>query len=63
MYYIFAAPLSSHFKIVVHDEAYALAHLGIIGMNLEFFVARICYKGETSYDINIFQVRYSIINS
>jgi hypothetical protein len=35
---IFAAPLSSHFKVVVHDEAYALAHLGIIGQNLEFFV-------------------------
>lgn len=63
MYYIFAAPLSSHFKIAVHDEAYALAHVGIIGKNLEFFVARICYKGETSFDINIFQVRYSIINS
>ena len=63
MNYIFAAPLSSHFKISVHDEAYALAHVGIIGINLEFFVARICYKGETSYDINILQVRYCIINS
>ena len=59
-YYIFAAPLSSHFKISVHDEAYAIAHIGIVGSNEEFFVARICYKGETSYDINIFQVIYSI---
>ncbi|XP_021353372.1 uncharacterized protein LOC110450253 [Mizuhopecten yessoensis] len=49
------APLSGHIKLNVHDEAYARVHLGLLGENLDFFVARICFKGETSYNINILQ--------
>ena len=52
------APLSGHFKVSVHDEVFAVVHAGIVGINLDFFVARICYKGETSYNLNIFQVQY-----
>ena len=52
----FAAPLSGHMKIIVHDEAYARIHLGILGVNLDFFLARVCFKGGTEYNINILQV-------
>lgn len=51
------APLSGHVKIRVHDEAYARIHLGFMNINLDFFVARICFKGGAEYNINIFQVK------
>ncbi|XP_052090897.1 uncharacterized protein LOC127727822 [Mytilus californianus] len=49
------SPLRGHFKVSVHDEVYAMVHVGLVGINLEFFLARICYKGQTSYSVNIFQ--------
>ncbi|CAC5401161.1 unnamed protein product [Mytilus coruscus] len=49
------APLSGHLKVSVHDEAYTRLHLGIIGTNIDIMQARLCFKGETSYNINILQ--------
>lgn len=55
MFIIFlVAPTNGHVKIKVHDEAYARVNLGFVGFNLDFFVARVCFKAE--YSINIFQV-------
>ena len=47
--------------IKVHDEAYARVHLGIVGKTLDFFVARVCFKGGTSYNFNLLQVQYALI--
>ena len=52
----FSALLSGLFKVVVHNEVYARVHLGFLGFNFDFFSARICFKGGTSYDVNILQV-------
>ncbi|CAG2209692.1 unnamed protein product [Mytilus edulis] len=48
-------PLSGHLRINVHDEAYARVLLGILDFNLDFFVARLCFKGGTQYNLNILQ--------
>ncbi|VDI24688.1 Hypothetical predicted protein, partial [Mytilus galloprovincialis] len=48
-------PLSGHLRINVHDEAYARVLLGILDTNLDFFVARLCFKGGTQYNLNILQ--------
>ncbi|XP_053390116.1 uncharacterized protein LOC128553035, partial [Mercenaria mercenaria] len=37
----------------VHDEAYVKIHLGFIGKNIDFFLARICFKGGAKYALNI----------
>lgn len=50
------APTHGHVKVKVHDEAYARVHLGFIGTNIEFFLARVCFKGGAEYSINILQV-------
>lgn len=50
------APTNGHVKVKVHDEAYARVHLGFIGTNIEFFLARVCFKGGAEYSINILQV-------
>ncbi|VDI41391.1 Hypothetical predicted protein [Mytilus galloprovincialis] len=50
------APLSGHFKVNVHDEAYANLHIGMIGFSFSFFSAKLCYKGDTGYSFNIFQI-------
>lgn len=55
---IILAPTQGHLKVRVHDEAYARAHAGIIGFNFDFFVARVCFKGGTEYNINILQVTF-----
>ena len=52
----FSAPTQGHLKIRVHDEAYARVHVGILNTNFDFFVARVCFKGGTEYNINILQV-------
>lgn len=52
----FLAPLSGYVKVNVQDEAYARLHLGIVKVNVDIFLARICFKGETSYNVNILQV-------
>ncbi|KAK3102203.1 hypothetical protein FSP39_009587 [Pinctada imbricata] len=49
------APLSGYLKLNIHDEAYARVHLGIINLNLDFFVARVCFKGGAEYNFNILQ--------
>ena len=43
-------------RIIVHDEAYARVLLGIMDTVLDFFVARICFKGGSQYNLNILQV-------
>ncbi|CAG2251005.1 unnamed protein product [Mytilus edulis] len=48
-------PLSGHLRINIHDEAYARVLLGILDTNLDFFVARLCFKGGTQYNLNILQ--------
>ncbi|CAH1258771.1 JAG1 [Branchiostoma lanceolatum] len=37
----------------VHDEAWAEAHIGILGLNYDFFRLRACLKLSISYDLNI----------
>ena len=54
--YIFLALLSGHMKVRVHDEAYVRVHLGVLDLNLDFLVARVCFKGGTEYSINILKV-------
>ncbi|CAC5381353.1 unnamed protein product [Mytilus coruscus] len=49
------APLSGSLSVSIHDEAYAILHLGVVGVNIDVIKARICFKGETSYNINILQ--------
>ncbi|XP_046574117.1 uncharacterized protein LOC124282192 [Haliotis rubra] len=49
------APLGAHTKVNIQDEAYARIHLGFMKKNLEFFLARICFKGEASYNLNMLQ--------
>lgn len=50
------APTEGHLNVQVHDEAYARVHVGVLGFNYDFFVARVCFKGSTEYNINILQV-------
>ncbi|KAI8507105.1 hypothetical protein Bbelb_155440 [Branchiostoma belcheri] len=49
------APLSGHFKANSHNEIFARVHLGMLGMNLDLLVVRMCFKGETSYNLNLLQ--------
>ena len=58
--FLLLAPLSGSFRVSAYDEAYAVVHVGMLGFNIDFFVAKICYKGETSYDFNVLQVLHSI---
>lgn len=62
-YVFFAAPLSSEMLVEIHDESYARIHLGNIGVNMDFFVARICFKGGSTYNINILQVLLYFLKS
>ena len=48
-------PLSGKFAIDVHDEAYFVANLGYVGVSLDIFRARICFKGHIEYNLNILQ--------
>ncbi|WAR06113.1 hypothetical protein MAR_021482 [Mya arenaria] len=45
--------LQGSIDIRVHDEAYGIVHLGFLGLNFEFFVARVCFKGGAKYNLNI----------
>ncbi|XP_019616817.1 PREDICTED: uncharacterized protein LOC109464305 [Branchiostoma belcheri] len=49
------APLSGHFKANSHNEIFARVHLGMLGINLDLLVVRMCFKGETSYNLNLLQ--------
>ncbi|KAL5015117.1 hypothetical protein ScPMuIL_009387 [Solemya velum] len=48
-------PLDGAVNINIFDEAYIRIHLGFFGINLEFFLARICFKGGAEYNLNILQ--------
>ncbi|XP_046562967.1 uncharacterized protein LOC124271858 [Haliotis rubra] len=54
-------PLSGHMRVNIHDEAYARIHLGFMGFNLDFFLARICFKGGSAYNLNMLQ-EYGVDN-
>ncbi|WAR05121.1 hypothetical protein MAR_020490 [Mya arenaria] len=47
------ALLKGSIDVRVHDEAYARVHLGLLNYNIDFFVARICFKGGAKYELNI----------
>ncbi|XP_064646638.1 uncharacterized protein LOC135499666 isoform X2 [Lineus longissimus] len=47
--------LKAEGDIDVHDEAYAKLHLGIVGYTYNFLVARVCFNGMASYNLNILQ--------
>lgn len=51
------ALLKGSLDVRVHDEAYVRIHLGFIGVNYDFFLARICFKGGAGYEINILKVK------
>lgn len=54
------ALLKGGIDVRVHDEAYAKVHLGFVGINYDFFVARICFKGGAHYELNILKVVLSV---
>ncbi|XP_077862848.1 uncharacterized protein LOC144344983, partial [Saccoglossus kowalevskii] len=47
--------LSGTLEVYVEDGAWARAHIGILGVNLEFLNAKLCFKGHGSYSLNILQ--------
>ncbi|CAH1242183.1 Hypp6491 [Branchiostoma lanceolatum] len=49
------APISGHFEANSHNEIFARAHLGMLGINLDLLVVRMCFRGETSYNLNLLQ--------
>ncbi|XP_035662464.1 uncharacterized protein LOC118406510 [Branchiostoma floridae] len=49
------APLSGHLIVDVHDEVFARVHLGILNINLDIVVIRMCFKGHTEYSFNLLQ--------
>ena len=57
----FSGLLSGHMKVRIHDEAYVRVHLGILSLNLDFLVARACFKGGTEYNIDILKVYYNYL--
>ena len=52
----FAGLLKGNMDVRIHNEAYTRVHLGFMGVNLDFFSCRICYKGGAHYAFNIMQV-------
>ena len=40
----------------MHNEAFARIHLGMFKLNIDFFVARLCFKGASNYAENLFHV-------
>jgi hypothetical protein len=57
---LFAALIKGSIDVRVHDEAYVRIHLGYIDKNMDFFLARICFKGGAKYVLNILKVRSAI---
>ncbi|XP_045156811.2 uncharacterized protein LOC123523186 [Mercenaria mercenaria] len=47
--------LKGSVDIRVHDEVYSRVHFGYVGINLDFYSARLCFKGSAQYGINIIQ--------
>ncbi|KAI8519524.1 hypothetical protein Bbelb_027810, partial [Branchiostoma belcheri] len=48
-------PLEGRFEVDALDMAYAKVHVGMIGVDLKFLDARVCFKGKAEYQFNIFQ--------
>ncbi|KAI8487133.1 hypothetical protein Bbelb_352030, partial [Branchiostoma belcheri] len=48
-------PLEGNIDVTVHDEVFARVHLGILGVNLDIFVIRLCFIGHTWYNLNLLQ--------
>jgi len=44
----------------VYDHAYAEAHCGLIGLNVEIVQALVCFKGHIEYDLNVLKVRTNL---
>lgn len=54
MYVVFVVFLFSEMLVEIYDELYVRIYFGNIGVNMDFFVVRICFKGGFMYNINIF---------
>nr|XP_006817933.1 PREDICTED: uncharacterized protein LOC100377080 [Saccoglossus kowalevskii] len=48
-------PFSGNLNVHVEDAAWAIAHIGLLNLNLEFVHAKLCFKGHGSYSLNILQ--------
>lgn len=48
-------PLSGKFEVDIHDEGYIVGHLEFVGVRLDIFRARVCFKGRIGYNLNILQ--------
>lgn len=54
MYVFYVVFLFSEMLVEIYDELYVRIYFGNIGVNMDFFVVRICFKGGFMYNINIF---------
>ena len=45
-----------HAIVDVHDEAYAVIHLGILGTDIDVLRAKLCFYGGIKYELNILKV-------
>lgn len=54
MYVFYVVFLFSEMLVEIYDESYVRIYFGNIGVNMDFFVVRICFKGGFIYNINIF---------
>lgn len=39
----------------MQQEVYTRLHLGVVNENIDFFSGRICFKGQSQYNVNLFQ--------
>lgn len=49
----FVVFIYGYVKVKVYDEVYVRVYFGFIGINIEFFLVRVCFKGGVEYSINI----------
>uniref|UniRef100_A0A1I8J4H2 Vitellogenin domain-containing protein n=1 Tax=Macrostomum lignano TaxID=282301 RepID=A0A1I8J4H2_9PLAT len=47
------ALIEGQLTVNVHDEVFARGHLGVIGIHIDFFLARVCFRGGVEYKISI----------
>ncbi|WAR20843.1 hypothetical protein MAR_014817 [Mya arenaria] len=45
--------LRGHFMVDVYDHAWAEAHVGLIGFDVDIVKAYVCFKGHIGYDLNV----------
>ncbi|XP_070574642.1 uncharacterized protein [Ptychodera flava] len=48
-------PLEGSVKIDIYDHAYGKGILGFVGVSVTFAEAKVCFRGEGSYSVNILQ--------